>query len=675
MSFLKRIVGRGDEPPAPAPDIPTDGLQAEDHELKLTYRAKSSQGVRMTAGPNALATLPEMLADVSQGRVTVVPPLDSAIHAAAPNLLRPEEAEAWLHATRDQPPDIRHGLIVLASLDAIDPAFETSALAQLSGETDTSGYPAYDAIVGGVVSHWDEQTGDMIVRGVVGWGGRGVRGDTDRAAYRAAGVAVRQHPRQQGRRRHRERRPAAAQVRLGRPGLRPLRLRLGARARVLLPQVRHAHGPGVASAGLRICVHGLRPSGRGDALVHRPGPTGLRAMRRTDAQGALHALHRVQGLRLGQEGPAGQGARVQQGVARGRDRRRDCRQHTVRGREGAGRQRAATTTAAPAVAGEPGAGTGAVHGFPRALRRAPTDHRGRPDRPFEPELMARPGLSIRERLGAIERRARRFPPIRALMTINDAYNASGGGLLASGLAFSALFAVIPGLLLALSVLVLLAVDKDTQQRFIDWIVTQVPPLAKVAAEIVNGVKDTARVGSVIGLVGFVWGASGFYLALENALGRFFPSRRGRDPIMGRVRSIVAVLLVVAGVLAAFGVNVVLSLFVERWGASPCASPLITIGAASLICLACYRLVPVEPPQLRAAAPAALLAGVFIGLLTSLFGLIASWLFGGLLALGALTSVFLALIWFGYVFQALLYGAAFARLRVDGVTGRTDRRRV
>ena len=184
MDFLKRVLGSGDEPPAPPPDAPTDGLQAEDHELKLTYRAKSSQGVRMTAGPNALATLPEMLADVSQGRVTVVPPLDSLIHAAAPDLLRPEEAEAWLHATRDQPPDIRHGLMILASLDALDPAFETSALSQLSGETDTSGYPAYDAIVGGVVSHWDEQTGDMIVRGVVGWGGRGVRGDTDRTAYR-----------------------------------------------------------------------------------------------------------------------------------------------------------------------------------------------------------------------------------------------------------------------------------------------------------------------------------------------------------------------------------------------------------------------------------------------------------------------------------------------------------
>ena len=275
LSFLKKIVGRGEEAPAPPQDIPADGLQAEDHELKLTYRAKSSQGVRMTAGPNALATLPEMLADVAQGRVTVIPPLDSSIDTASPNLLRPEEAEAWLHATRDQPPDIRHGLMNLASLDAIDPAFETSAMAQLSGETDTAGYPAYDAIVGGVVSHWDEQTGDMIVRGVAGWGGRGVRGDTDRAAYRllaslfanilankdAVGIASVDRPLPKS----------------GAGGLVCAHCGFGSRTRasVLLPEVRDADGPGVAGAGLRVCLHRLRPPGRGDALVHREGAGGL----------------------------------------------------------------------------------------------------------------------------------------------------------------------------------------------------------------------------------------------------------------------------------------------------------------------------------------------------------------------------------------------------------------
>jgi membrane protein len=278
--------------------------------------------------------------------------------------------------------------------------------------------------------------------------------------------------------------------------------------------------------------------------------------------------------------------------------------------------------------------------------------------------MARPGLSIRERMGAIERRARRFPPIRGLMTINDAYNATGGGLLASGLAFSALFAVIPALLLVVSLLIVVAVDEGTRSRITDWIITQVPPLASVASEIVLSVKDSAKVGTVIGIVGFVWGASGFYLALENALGRFFPSRRGRDPVMGRVRSIIAVLLVVFGVLGAFLVSVVLSSIAGflGHGAEGAVALLFTVGAASLICLACYRLVPVEPPGIGAAALASLLVGTFIGLITALFGAIAPWLIGGFQGLGAIASVFIALIWFGYVFQALLYGAAYARMR-------------
>jgi hypothetical protein len=182
---MKRLLGRPEEEPPPPPEPTPDGLLVEDHELKLTYRAKTSQGVRLTAGPNALASLPNLLADVAhRGRVTVVPPLDSSAERAAPDLLRTELGNAWIHATHDQPPEVRHGLQVLALLDVYDPAFETIVLSQLSGETDTSGYPEYDAVMGGVISHWDEQTGDMIVRGVAGWGGKGVRGDTDRTASR-----------------------------------------------------------------------------------------------------------------------------------------------------------------------------------------------------------------------------------------------------------------------------------------------------------------------------------------------------------------------------------------------------------------------------------------------------------------------------------------------------------
>jgi len=106
---------------------------------------------------------------------------------ATPVITRPSEAMQWLNAHHEQSPVTRHALMVLESIDAIDLAFDTFVCAMLDGEVDTSGYPEYNAIVGGVASHWDETTGDMIVRAVVGWGGKGVRGDTDRTGAKLLG--------------------------------------------------------------------------------------------------------------------------------------------------------------------------------------------------------------------------------------------------------------------------------------------------------------------------------------------------------------------------------------------------------------------------------------------------------------------------------------------------------
>ena len=183
LDFLKR------KRPEPAPVdtgpalLPED-VEAGDYELKLTYRAKSSHGIRMTAGPGALEQLPALLHGVAKGDISLVEPLAVEVKDAAPRIVDPVQAMAWVNAHHAETPVTRHGMFVLESLDALDPAFETAALALLSGETDTSGYPEYDAVVGGVVSYWDETTGDIVVRGVVCWGGRGVRGDTERTASR-----------------------------------------------------------------------------------------------------------------------------------------------------------------------------------------------------------------------------------------------------------------------------------------------------------------------------------------------------------------------------------------------------------------------------------------------------------------------------------------------------------
>ena len=185
LDFLKRRGNENDDaasaaPPATASSVMPEEIVAQEYQLKLYFAGKSSEGVRMKAGPNAMNELPSMLVGLAKSEIEVVEPLPIEFSEATPTIVRPSEAMQWLNAHHALSPITRHALVVLESIDAVDLAFDTFVCAMLDGETDTSGYPEYNAIVGGVASHWDEATGDMICRAVVGWGGRGVRGDTDR---------------------------------------------------------------------------------------------------------------------------------------------------------------------------------------------------------------------------------------------------------------------------------------------------------------------------------------------------------------------------------------------------------------------------------------------------------------------------------------------------------------
>lgn len=190
LEFLKRRSPTAPQPvaqPAPAAVGLPEEIVAQEYQLRLYYAGKSSEGVRFKAGVNAVAELPSMLAGLAKSEIEVVEPLPIEFSEATPLISHPSEAMQWLNAHHQHSPITRHALVVLEMLDAIDLAFDTFCCALLDGEVDTAGYPEYNAIVGGVASHWDEATGDMIVRAVVGWGGKGVRGDTDRIGSRILG--------------------------------------------------------------------------------------------------------------------------------------------------------------------------------------------------------------------------------------------------------------------------------------------------------------------------------------------------------------------------------------------------------------------------------------------------------------------------------------------------------
>ncbi|MEO8510954.1 MAG: zinc ribbon domain-containing protein [Chloroflexota bacterium] len=178
MSFLRRK-----KPPDAAPppvEAVYEDISAQSYALKLNFIAKSSDGLRLPPDPRTATSLPGIVEPLSQTPVEVVEPLPLEYSDAAPAIERFTEVQQWVLARRGIGPIGRHGLYVLEITDALDMTVDTFICGLLHGEIDTSGYPDYNAIVGGLASHWDELSGELIVRAVVGWGGRGLRGDTER---------------------------------------------------------------------------------------------------------------------------------------------------------------------------------------------------------------------------------------------------------------------------------------------------------------------------------------------------------------------------------------------------------------------------------------------------------------------------------------------------------------
>jgi uncharacterized BrkB/YihY/UPF0761 family membrane protein len=288
----------------------------------------------------------------------------------------------------------------------------------------------------------------------------------------------------------------------------------------------------------------------------------------------------------------------------------------------------------------------------------------------------------------------RRPLAIAIMDIMRAYDRAGGGMTAASLAYFAFFTTVPALLLFVSLLGVFVEDRERRMQMVEALVDGLDPIRDLSLTVIDGLADAGRTGTVLGVLGLIWGASGFYGALQAAMQRAFPGPRSRDFVHTRVRGILAVLVILGGMLGAVVAVLVVPL-VSSWLDERCRDlggldvPLVTqacgldlvevgglvaivatIVVASLAALLVYVAVPPDGPTLRQAFWPALIVGTAVGLFTSLFGLIAPFLVQQWLALGIVGSVFVSLVWFNLVFQALLYGAAYSRLRRDRERSRT-----
>ncbi len=184
LPFLRRS-RKPSPPPRPRVVLAPDQLESEEQVVRYQYHSLSSHGVRLPESDHdAAVRLSSLLQGFARSEIELIEPLPIEFQDAAPSIVRPEAALHWINMHHGRSPIARHALLLFESADAVDLAYETFAVALLHGDVDGEGFPRFDAIVGGPVSHWDETSGDLIVRLLVGWGGSGVRGDTARTAQR-----------------------------------------------------------------------------------------------------------------------------------------------------------------------------------------------------------------------------------------------------------------------------------------------------------------------------------------------------------------------------------------------------------------------------------------------------------------------------------------------------------
>jgi membrane protein len=271
------------------------------------------------------------------------------------------------------------------------------------------------------------------------------------------------------------------------------------------------------------------------------------------------------------------------------------------------------------------------------------------------------------------------PQVAKVRRVLDIYGHAAGGLLANGLAFSALFAAIPTTLLVLGVAGwITAGNPEASTRVANALIQAFPPLAELINGAVKAVSEGAALTSLIGFVGVIWTVSQLYGALDVAFARIFAEAAERDIVKRTARGLLVVVLI-GGSIVAFVVVVSLAGLIDAVlpGEVPMATVTISVLrsipflalVATVVVLITYHELPPTAPRWRSALVPAIVVGIAIVVLSQIFVAIVPRLVGVAALAGSLASAFIALAWLSFTFQALLYGAAWVRVR-DEAADRT-----
>ena len=267
-----------------------------------------------------------------------------------------------------------------------------------------------------------------------------------------------------------------------------------------------------------------------------------------------------------------------------------------------------------------------------------------------------------------------LPPLRRLRSVIEVYTKAGDGLLAAGLAYSALFASLTGLLFFVGVLGYLVPSNADRQVIIDSFTGDLEPLAPFVNSGLSSAVAHAGAFSLIGLAGLAWGASQFYVALDEAMGRVFALAPARGMFDRILRGFVSILLLVGGLVSGLAFSAIQAVVTAHATQGPQGDAgLVVVDAffvvATLAAIIAavgvvYRVVPNTTVPWASLRVPAVVVGLLLTALTRLLVYIEPLLTGALSVFGSVAAGFAALAWLQLAFQVVLLGAAWTRVNVD-----------
>ena len=273
---------------------------------------------------------------------------------------------------------------------------------------------------------------------------------------------------------------------------------------------------------------------------------------------------------------------------------------------------------------------------------------------------------MRERLDAVSTRVVGIPRIVLARRVLDRFGAADGGLLAAGVAYNSVLALIPIGIVATGFAGLILNDARSRADMVRSIAAFLPPLAGVVDEIVAGLSRASPSLSIVGLFLAAWGTSRLFASLESAIAQIGIGGPRRSLVRRTARRLGSIAIVVGIVLIALVAIPILSIAVEMSGTGSAHTLLDLLLAVlppvlgGVALAAVYRLIPLPRPSWRAVGPPAVVGAVALVILTRVFVFVAPRVFGANLVYGTLGAILAGLIWLDLVFTIVLLGAAWVQ---------------